>query len=133
MAYNSDANKARQKESVYRKLYSALLQNNRQVFQGINNKDDSFEDEQRQIQTVFHTELTNLLVGVGATAAVVASLRFGPKYLLSRGFGGGDKKARAMREAETQAKLRGTEDIQRSIGMYDHSSISRLCHYLGNG
>jgi hypothetical protein len=118
--FNSEANKARQKESVYRKLYSFLLQRNRSVFQGIskennNGGDDVFEDEMKQLASVFQTEVMNLSVGIGVAFTAFAALRFGPKFVLQRF--GGQQRAQALREAEEQAKKRGTEDVQKSIGM----------------
>ena len=90
-SFDTEINKAREKESVYRKYYSSLFQRNRTIFQqsnqGVSSNDD-FQDEQAQLQSVLQTEVTSLVFGVGVTAAVFGALRFGPRLFLKRGFGG---------------------------------------------
>jgi hypothetical protein len=110
-----------QKESVYRKLYSSILQERRGVLQASNTNNDSdttkssvFDDEQQCLSQIVRTEVKNLLVGVGVTAAVLVSLRLGSKHVLSTMFG--EAKSKAFKEAEIDARRRGTEGFQKSLG-----------------
>jgi hypothetical protein len=73
-----------------------------------------FDDEQQCLNRIFHTEIKNLLVGIGVTATVLASLRMGSKYALSTIFG--EAKSKAFKEAEVEAKKRGTEGFQNRMG-----------------
>jgi hypothetical protein len=114
---DQETRRIQQKESVYRKLYSAILQKHRGVLQEHDDDNTSnvlFEDEQQMLNKIFYSEVKNLLFGVGVTAVTLVSLRTGSRYALSKMFG--DAKAQAFREAETQAKLVGTEGVQNRVG-----------------
>ena len=114
-ALYSDADRARQKESVYRKLYSSLFERKRSVIQALQNEENSAFDEERfHMQKVFQTEVTNLFIGACLSCTTFATLRLLPKFLMQRF--GGTAKARALREAEKQAKKRGTEATQNFVG-----------------
>lgn len=131
----------RQKESVYRKLYSALLRKHQGALQASiqehtpsgQNNDNSylimtvnshdFHHEDEIMNTILRTEVQNLLIGVGATALGFATLRFGSRYAFSLGLFG-TTKAKAMQEAEQQAKRRGTDTFQKSFGTTNQITLS---------
>ena len=129
--FNSETNKARQKESIYRKLYSNLLQQNKSVFQEISNDstndgNDAFADEKGQLAKIFNTEIANLAVGIGVTFTAFAALRFGSRFVLNQ-FGG--QRAQALKEADVEAKKRGTERTQNIIGE-TNSALYRKPHNI---
>jgi hypothetical protein len=133
MIEGDKAGRIRQKESVYRKLYSSLLRKHQGALQtssqygesGPNNGNNTnpvrttsrpdFDDEDETLSKIFRTEVRNLLIGVGATAFGLATLRFGSRNAFSSGLFGMTK-AKAMQEAEEQAKRRGTETFQKTFG-----------------
>jgi hypothetical protein len=132
-----ESKKARQKESIYRQLYSSVLKRHRGALQGLNDDDDNettndnvvFQDEKKLLGQVFQTEVKNLVVGMGAALTVYAALRVGPKYVMQR-FGSAQK-AKAIRESEEQARKGGTEETQRSIGKKNQVFVGAcICTYL---
>lgn len=125
---DQETRRIQQKESVYRKLYSAILQKHRGVLQqkpsdggddnnthSINNtSDDVFVEEQQLLNKIFYSEMKSLLFGVAVTAVTLGSLRMGSRHVLSKIYG--ETKAQAFKEAEAQAKLVGTAGVQNRIG-----------------
>jgi hypothetical protein len=112
---DNETRKLQQKESVYRKLYSTILQQNQGVLQNSSdNLHGVFDDEQQTLNRIFYSEVKNMLLGVGVTAISLASLRMGSRHALSSVFG--EKKAKALKVAEFHAKQAGTEGIQNRIG-----------------
>jgi hypothetical protein len=105
--------KMRQKESVYRKLYSSLLQRKKDGLALGSSKSSAFDDERQLLAQVVRTETTNLFFGIATTATIFTILRFGPTRII-RQMGG--EKAKAMRQAEEDAKHLGTAGVQHRIG-----------------
>jgi hypothetical protein len=111
-----------QKESVYRKFYSALLRKHREVLQekrqqhqaSTEGAPDDFAEEQQVLNRIFQTEVQNLVLGVGATAVCFALLRTAKASAMPVIFG--NAKARAILEANIKAKQIGTEGIQNRVG-----------------
>jgi hypothetical protein len=116
----------RQKESLYRSLYSKLLRANRGLFDGASESagNEDFAEERERLETVLSSEQKSLAIGVGASLTVFAALRFGPRLL------GGKQLIKALEEAEEQAKKRGTEVIQKAIGMWRFHCSSFLAPLL---
>ena len=139
MNHDYETRQILRKEPIYRKLYSSLLQEHRGILQQApptkdenstttittqqqHHYDDThhqqqhnqFEDEDQILNTIFQTEMKNILVGVGASVAAVASLRFvRSSYASSTVFG--SVKAKAMQEAEREGKKRGTDTFQKNF------------------
>ena len=137
MNHDYETRQILRKEPIYRKLYSSLLQEHRGILQQAQpTKDENstttittqhhddttnhqqqhhqFEDEDQILNTIFQTEMKNILVGVGASVAAVASLRFvRSSYASSTVFG--SVKAKAMQEAEREGKKRGTDTFQKNF------------------
>ena len=140
MNHDYETRQILRKEPIYRKLYSSLLQEHRGILQAApptkdenstttttittqQHHDDTtnhqqqhnqFEDEDQILNTIFQTEMKNILVGVGASVAAVASLRFvRSSYASSTVFG--SVKAKAMQEAEREGKKRGTDTFQQNF------------------
>ena len=138
MNHDYETRQILRKEPIYRKLYSSLLQEHRGILQQApptkdenstttttittqHQHDDTnyqqhnqFEDEDQILNTIFQTEMKNILVGVGASVAAVASLRFvRSSYASSTVFG--SVKAKAMQAAEREGKKRGTDTFQKNI------------------
>jgi hypothetical protein len=117
-----EARKWQQKESVYRKLYSFILQKHKGALQEqpttttdtSSKSSDVFADEQQLLNRIFQTEVQNLLLGVGATALCFGLLRTSKARALLTILG--EAKAKALLEANVQAKQMGTEGIQNRIG-----------------
>lgn len=153
--------KLRQKESVYRKLYSELLKKHRGVLQHLGSElepsspsssqssssqsstsssssssasytttaattTNVFQDESQVLNQIFRTEIVNLLVGVGSTAATLATLRWGKIRFLSSPLVG--KTTLVLHEAQAQARRHGTEELQSTIGRWLSARVYRfLC------
>jgi hypothetical protein len=141
MNHDYETRQLLRKEPIYRKLYSSLLQEHRGILQAAHQPKDEnstttttttittqhhddttnhqpqhnqFEDEDQILNTIFQTEMKNMLVGVGASVAAVASLRFvRSSYASSTVFG--YVKAKAMQEAEIEGKKRGTDTFQKNF------------------
>ena len=141
MNHDYETRQILRKEPIYRKLYSSLLQEHRGILQQAQpTKDENstttttttittqhhyddtnhqpqhnqFEDEDQILNTIFQTEMKNILVGVGASVAAVASLRFvRSSYASSTVFG--SVKAKAMQAAEREGKKRGTDTFQKNF------------------
>jgi hypothetical protein len=135
MNHDYETRQILRKEPIYRKLYSSLLQEHRGILQAqpkeenntttttitTEHHDDAnhhnrnqFEDEDQTLNTIFQTEIKNILVGVGASVAALASLRFvRSSYASSTVFG--YVKAKAIQEAEIEGKKRGTDRFQRNF------------------
>ena len=142
MNHDYETRQILRKEPIYRKLYSSLLQEHRGILQQApptkdenstttttttittqQHHDDTtnhqqqhhqFEDEDQILNTIFQTEMKNILVGVGASVAAVASLRFvRSSYASSTVFG--SVKAKAMQAAEREGKKRGTDTFQKNF------------------
>ena len=140
MNHDYETRQILRKEPIYRKLYSSLLQEHRGILQAAQpTKDENstttttttittqhhddtnhpqqhnqFEDEDQILNTIFQTEMKNILVGVGASVAAVAALRFvRSSYASSTVFG--SVKAKAMQEAEREGKKRGTDTFQKNF------------------
>ena len=136
MNHDYETRQILRKEPIYRKLYSSLLQEHRGILQApptdenstttttitTQHHDDTnhpqqhnqFEDEDQILNTIFQTEMKNILVGVGASLAALASLRFvRSSYASSTVFG--SVKAKAMQEAEREGKKRGTDTFQKNF------------------
>jgi hypothetical protein len=116
-----ETRKLQQNESLYRKLYSAILTKHKGVLQqrhqhyaSIDDGCDVFAEEQNMLNRIFQTEVQNLALGVGATAVCFALLGFAKTSGLSTIFG--ISKARAFLQAKEQAKKIGTEGTQNRIG-----------------
>ena len=142
---DGEAWKLRQKESVYRKLFSNLLQKHRGTLQEVessssplspseNGKDpqtsvtlqekDPYEDETNTLNQIFRTEVGNLVVGVASTALTFMALRFGKTTVLSSPVFGGVKTPEAFRQAEIHAKQYGTEHTQNRISVFVEGMFS---------
>lgn len=137
MNHDYETRQILRKEPIYRKLYSSLLQEHRGILQAQPTKDENstttttittqhhddtnhqqqhhqFEDEDQILNTIFQTEMKNVLVGVGASVTALASLRFvRSSYASSTVFG--YVKAKAMQEAEREGKKRGTDTFQKNF------------------
>lgn len=137
MNHDYETRQILRKEPIYRKLYSSLLQEHRGILQAqpkdenstttttttitTQHHDDTnhqqhnqFEDEDQILNTIFQTEIKNILVGVVASVAALASLRFvRSSYASSTVFG--YVKAKAMQEAEIEGKKRGTDTFQKNF------------------
>ena len=150
MNHDYETRQLLRKEPIYRKLYSSLLQKHRGILQAQPTKDENstttttittqhhyddtnhqqqhnqFEDEDQILNTIFQTEMKNILVGVGASMAALASLRFvRSSYASSTVFG--SVKAKAMQEAEREGKKRGTDTFQKNFCTQTYDFI---LHYL---
>ena len=77
---DQETRRIQQKESVYRKLYSSILQKHRGVLQQQDHgattttPGNEFDDEQRLLNTIFYSEVKSLLFGVGVTAVAAGWL-----------------------------------------------------------
>ena len=114
------ATKIRQKESVYRRLYSSLLERKKDALKSVSPMVDrsspdtfDFEDERKLLAQIVRTETANLFFGIATTATIFAVLRFGPRLYI-RNQGG--EFARNMKQAEKDAQALGTAGVQKRIG-----------------
>lgn len=142
---DGEAWKLRQKESVYRKLYSDLLQKHRGDLQQAQlststppesestsrsqhdgesslppsssgtARKDLYEDENNKLNQIFRTEVGNLVFGVASTAISFLVLRLGKIRILSSSLFGGIKTAEIFNVADAHARQYGTEHTQNRI------------------
>jgi hypothetical protein len=136
MNHDYETRQLLRKDPIYRKLYSSLLQEHRGILQAQpkennttttttaittehhaanhHHRNNQFEDEDQTLNMIFQTEIKNILIGVGASVAALASLRFvRSSYASSTVFG--YVKAKAIQEAEIEGKKRGTDTFQKNF------------------